>query len=304
MSESSTFGSRSALDRLRGPLERIVSTHLGRSWQVAEARDLSDYACHPCAILAADAFSVFAKFTDAVDGRAQFEVELAGLQDLTRLSGVATPTPLGVFEIEGGCVLVFETVVEVPRAAPQWRDIGRALAQIHRVKDSRFGLARHGTFGPLFQDNTPHDDWPTFFGERRLRPGLRRAVDAGALSETLTRRIESILRRLPDLCGPSVAPTLIHGDAQKNNFISTSGGAVVIDPSIYYGHPEVDLAYVDYFEPVPDDLFDGYRDAQPIDPGFAGRRDLWRLWGYLSAVAIEGGGWYLERLEAAARTYD
>jgi fructosamine-3-kinase len=43
------------------------------------------------------------------------------------------------------------------------------------------------------------------------------------------------------------------------------------------GHPEADLALVDYFQPVPDDVLAAYREVQPVDPGFAGRRELWRL---------------------------
>ena len=76
-----------------------------------------------------------------------------------------------------------------------------------------------------------------------------------------------------------MVPTLLHGDAQQNNFVSTEEGAVVIDPAIYFGNPEMDLAFIDYFQPVPDDVFDGYRDELPIDPGFWARRDLWRVWG-------------------------
>jgi fructosamine-3-kinase len=66
-------------------------------------------------------------------------------------------------------------------------------------------------------------------------------------------------------------------------------GPVLLDPAPYFGHPEVDLAFVDLFRPVPDDVFDAYRDAAPVDPGFGERRELWRLSGYLAALAVEGG---------------
>lgn len=264
---------------------------------------MADFACHPSAILSDDHYSVFAKFSNAVDGRQQFEIELAGLAYLAAVSGVATPTALGVFPIGGGSVLVLETLQEVERSARHWRQIGQTLGRIHRVRDKKFGFARNGYFGPLFQDNTPLDDWPAFYAERRLRPGLRLAVDSGHLPQSLAKRVERLIARLPELCGPEVAPVLLHGDAQKNNFISTETAAVVIDPAIYFGHPEMDLAYVDYFEPVPDDVFQGYRDEMPIDPGFWERRDLWRLWGYLAAVTVEGGG-HLSRLADAVRTYE
>jgi fructosamine-3-kinase len=94
----------------------------------------------------------------------------------------------------------------------------------------------------------------------------------------------------------------LHGDAQQNNFISTEDGAVVIDPAVYYGHPEMDLAYLDYFQPVPGDLFHGYKEEMPIDPGFAERRDLWRVYGYLACVEVEGAP-YLPLLTDAVRKY-
>jgi fructosamine-3-kinase len=81
----------------------------------------------------------------------------------------------------------------------------------------------------------------------------------------------------------------------------------VIDAAPCFGHPEADLALVDYFEPVTDDVFAAYREVAPIDPGFADRRELWRLAGYLAVVAVDGhrpfGRRYLDRLAAAVRVY-
>jgi len=58
---------------------------------------------------------------------------------------------------------------------------------------------------------------------------------------------------------------------------------------------------------VPDDVFAAYREVAPIDPGFAGRRELWRLADYLAVVAVDGdrlfGRQYLDRLAAAIRAY-
>jgi fructosamine-3-kinase len=97
-------------------------------------------------------------------------------------------------------------------------------------------------------------------------------------------------------------PALLHGDAQQNNFISTEGEAVVIDPAVYYGHPEIDLAYIDFFEPVPEDVFIGYREEMPIDSGFRERRDLWRLYGHLAMVEVDGPR-HLHKIISAIQKY-
>jgi protein-ribulosamine 3-kinase len=293
---------RLAADPLRAPIERLVTAHLGRAWTVAEARDLADLACHPAAILSDGAYAVFAKLSDAPDGRRQFEIELAGLRLLAERAGVLTPEPLGIAPVPGGTVLVLEAVEAVHRGPRQWREIGRALARIHRVHGERFGLETDGYYGPVPQDNTPAGDWFTFYGERRLRPGVQLAVESGHLPPEVGRQVEDLIARLPALCGPPVAPTLLHGDAQANNTISTAAGPVLIDPAVYYGHPEMDLAALDVYQPVPAEVYDGYQDELPIDPGFWDRRALWRIWPYLAAVAVEGTRW-MDDLMGAIRPY-
>ena len=184
------------------------------------------------------------------------------------------------------------------------------LSAVHQSGHERFGLdGPRRFFGPLPQDNrpVPANRWADFYRERRLLPLLRVAVDSGYLPPALAAGVEEVAERLPALAGPQPRPSLLHGDAQQNNFVSTPAGAVVIDPAPYFGHPEADLALVDYFQPVPDEVFRAYRDIAPVDRGFAGRRELWRLPAYLAVVAVDGPGpfgrRYLDRLAAAVRSY-
>ncbi len=293
---------RLAINPLRTPVEQVVTEHIGRQWTIKAARDMTEFACHPCALLSDGSYSVFAKFSDAANGLEQFEIELAGLRLLSERSGVLTPTPIGIIPVTGGSILVLETVQAVDRTTRHWRQIGQTLTRIHKIKWDRFGLETHGYFGPLYQDNNPMSDWPTFYAERRLWPGLRLAIDSGNIPLDVIRQVEKLISRIPELCGPEIVPSLLHGDAQQNNFISTEMGAVVIDPAVYYGNPEMDLAYIDYFQTVSNDVFDGYQDELPIDPGFRERRDLWRVWGYLAAVTVEGPS-YLGKLTKAVQKY-
>ncbi|HUS61939.1 MAG TPA: fructosamine kinase family protein, partial [Acidimicrobiales bacterium] len=107
--------------------------------------------------------------------------------------------------------------------------------------------------------------------------------------------------------GPEPQPTLLHGDAQHNNFVSTGTGAIVVDVAPYFGHPEIDLAFIDYFHPVPDDVFDAYRSVAPIDAGFAQRRGLWRICVDLACVTVDAGQYSrsaLNRLAETVRSYE
>lgn len=287
---------------LREPLEDAVSDYLGRQWGVERGRDVSELACHPSAVLSDSSFGVFVKYSAAPDADRQFEVEQVSLRFLSRNAGVLVPTPIGVVPVPDGTLFVMEALEPIERRPVEWRQLGRTLARIHRVKSDYCGFHMDTYFGPLLQDNTPMDDWILFYAERRLRPRLRLAVDAGNVPSSVVAQVESVIDRLPDLVGRETTPTLLHGDAQQNNFMSTAEGAYVIDPAIYHGNREIDLAFVDYFQPVPDDVFDGYREELPIPPGFSERRDLWRISGYLAAVAVEGGA-HLDRLTNALQSY-
>jgi len=296
-------------------IEHAASQHLGRRWVSQGYTGRGDRASHPCGILHGTPFSVFAKLSLAADAREQFTAEPHGLRLLHRAARVPVPVPVGagLAEAAPGTLLLYEALPERrpgTRGPPDWRSIGQVLAALHQAGHARFGLdGPRGFFGPLPQDNrpVPANTWAEFCRQRRIGPMLRAAVDSGHLPAALAAGVEQIAARLPDLAGPDPRPSLLHGDAQQNNFVSTAAGAVVIDPAPYFGHPEADLALVDYFEPVPDEVLAAYQEILPVDPGFAGRRELWRLAAYLAVIAVDGSGSfgrrYLDRLAAAVRRY-
>jgi fructosamine-3-kinase len=296
-------------------IERAASAHLGRPWLIRGFTDLDARASHPSGVLHGEPFSVFAKLGVGTHAQEQFTAELDGLRLLSRAAAIRTPLPVadGVIGLAAGALLLFQALPERPPEARQsedWRSIGQALAALHGVRHPRFGLdGARGFFGPLPQDNrpVPANRWPDFYLARRLTPALRTAVGSGHLPADLAAGVERVAARLPDLSGPEPRPSLLHGDAQQNNFISTADGAVAIDPAPYFGHPEIDLAQVDFFHPVPADVLAAYGEAAPLDPGFADRRELWRLPTFLTVIAVDGpsplGRQCLTRLGEALRRY-
>jgi fructosamine-3-kinase len=276
--------------------------------------DLNERASHPCGVLHGEPFSVFAKLDTSDNAVEMFQAELSGLSLLRDRARIATPTPIGtgLLQLDHASLLLTEALSERPpkdRTRDDWRAIGSTLATLHQVHGGRFGLENfNGFFGPLRQDNTPvtSNRWVDFYSERRVVPLLRSAVDSGHLPEDLARGVERLVYRLPSLCGPEPPPTLLHGDAQQHNFVSTDAGAVVADAAPYFGHPEIDLMLVDYFQPVPQDVFQAYREIAPIDADFAQRRDLWCIFVDLACITVAAVNFErdaLDRLSRTARSY-
>ena len=283
-------------DAIRLPLEQCVATYLGCAWQVKTVESKHDESSHPAALLSDGRYMVFVKLNEGPLAVDQLTQEVAGLRLLTAHAGILTPTVIDLLTVDDGALVIMAAVQVIQRGEQQWQAMGAALARVHQVKGTTFGLASHCYWGSVYQDNRPLADWPTFFWQRRILPRLQAAVATGRLPVSLIAAVEALESRLPSLCGPPVAPTLLHGDAHQNNFLSTAQGAFLIDPAVYYGHPEVDLAHIDFFAPVPSAFWEGYTVVTPIDPGFAQRCSLWLLPTWLAMVELDGPQ-HLPRLE-------
>jgi fructosamine-3-kinase len=292
-------------------VEAAAARHRGRRWTAA---GFADRASHPCGIFGGSPFAVFAKLDPAPGGAGRLTAELRGLRLIAERARAAVPVPVagGTAVTAAGALLLTEALPERtgPRGAGDDAAIGRALATLHQARGQAFGLAEFdGFFGSLPQSNRPAASgrWAGFYAERRLLPMLALAAGSGHLPAPFARGTERLAARLESLAGPEPVPALLHGDAQQNNFLSTAAGAVLIDTAPYYGHPEADLALVDYVAPVGPALVRAYADISPVDAGFAGRRELWRLHAYLAVIAADGGAafgrTFLPRLDAALRQY-
>ncbi len=290
-------------DDLRVPLEAVVSDYLGQRWNVGTARDMLEFACHPCAILSNGQFAVFAKYGEGEATRVQFEIELDRLQFLRRVANVNIPNPIGIATVDRGTLLILEALLEIRKEATQWKQIANILSQIHSIKADNFGFTSNGFYGPYHLDNSQSSSWVHFYSECRLRPFFQLSVHSGHLPVEVANQVESVIDRFPQLCDTNVQPSLLHGDAQQNNFVCTKEGTYVIDPAIYFGHPEIDLATIDSWQVVPDTFFSYYTELATIDSGFPQRRNLWLIANYLAAVAAPEGHNYLPKLISALKGY-
>ena len=85
------------------------------------------------------------------------------------------------------------------------------------------------------------------------------------------------------------------------NVLFARGGApVLIDPAVYFGHREVDLAMADLFGGFSAAFRAAYDDAWPLFPGYRRRRPAYQLYPLLVHARLFGGG-YAASAVAAAR---
>lgn len=181
--------------------------------------------------------------------------------------------------------------------------LGHGLAALHRSGAPAFGHARDNVCGRVQQRNAACPDWPSFYGERRLSPLVRRAHDEGTLDRGTLAAIEAVVARLPTLCGPAEPPARLHGDLWAGNAMCDRDGApVLVDPAVYGGHREIDLAMMRLFGGFSARTFAAYDERFPIAPGAGERVALHQLYPLLVHVVMFGSGW-VGRLRRALADY-
>lgn len=167
------------------------------------------------------------------------------------------------------------------------------IAELHAITAPDFGLERDTLIGPLHQPNPREADWITFFREHRLFYMADLAKDRGRLPADTRHRIDRLAVRLPDLIPSQIKPSLLHGDLWGGNILA-SGERIsgFIDPAIYYGDREMDLAFSTLFGSLGEIFFRRYQERHPLEPGFfEERRDLYNLYPLLVHTALFGGGY-------------
>jgi fructosamine-3-kinase len=167
------------------------------------------------------------------------------------------------------------------------------LAQLHDVTAPRFGLEKDTLIGGLHQPNSPQDDWVAYFRDLRLRHMANAACKAGRLPTQMRDRLERLAGKLDTWLRPPKAPSLLHGDVWTTNVLSINGRITAfIDPAIYFGHPEIELAFIKLFDTFGRSFFSHYAALRGLEPGFnEERKDLYNLYPLLVHVRLFGGSY-------------
>jgi fructosamine-3-kinase len=275
---------------LRDVLAQQIGAATGRPFVLARIEECAGGCINRAArVDGRDGRRFFVKFNDAAR-RFMFEAEADGLRALAATGAVRVPAPVCVGDAGDQAFLVLEYLALGHNAGPP-AELGRQLAALHRTIGRDYGWERDNTIGATAQRNDWCGDWATFYREQRLRFQLELAATNGGAR--LQRLGAQVLTRMAQLFTDyRPAASLLHGDLWCGNAAtSADGAAVLFDPAVYFGDREADLAMTELFGGFPAGFYQRYRDAWPVDPGYAVRKTLYNLYHVLNHFNLFGGAY-------------
>lgn len=226
-----------------------------------------------------------------------FEVEAKGLDLLRKNSdSFIIPEVFGMGKNDAYSWLAISKVDSAPTSHVMFTKFGESLAALHKNHNDSWGLNHDNYIGRLPQPNTSENDWLTFFRRHRIEFQLKMAVDAGKMQASCYKKMEQMFAKLPEII-PDEPPSLLHGDLWSGNFIAAPGDkTALIDPAVYYGYREIEIAFTRLFGGFGSAFYDAYNSSYPLQPGFESRADIYNLYPLLVHVNLFGGGYVRQAL--------
>ncbi|MBE0646377.1 MAG: fructosamine kinase family protein [Bacteroidales bacterium] len=237
----------------------------------------------------AGTFCLKVNYSDRFPG--MFEKEAQGLSLLERAGEIRVPSVVEVITGKQYSALLLEYIAEARPVTDYMFRFGASLARLHDHSEVFYGLDVDNYMGSLPQSNRKSNSWIDFFREERLEKQVRLARDSGRLNDDINNMFSRLFSRLDKLLVVEKS-SLLHGDLWGGNFmISETGDACLIDPAVYYGNREVDLAMTTLFGGFSPEFYTGYESQTKLDSGWRDRLELYNLYPLLVHVNLFGTGY-------------
>lgn len=240
------------------------------------------------------------RYSDALFCEAEGLMLLQDAVTTAGVKGIGVPDVVSVSETE----LQITDITSYPPTDCLFQALGEGLARIHELPQRHVGFYRDNYIGLNPQKNGVSDDWGHFFLECRLGYQVEMITDhrvKASFREVLQQKGDRLAAWLND---HSSAPALLHGDLWSGNVMFDRESSWLIDPAVYYGDPEADLAMTEMFGGFGKPFYQAYEAVRPLSPEYDRKREIYNLYHFLNHYNLFGGAYLGHCREAFTRIGD
>ena len=245
--------------------------------------------------------SFFCKINSLSTFPALFDTEQKGLELLAKQAVIRVPQVAVCAYAGNEQILILEWIEQGLKTSTFWKSFGEQLAALHHITGSQFGLDSNNYMGALPQNNTPGNNWIDFFIQQRLQPQVQLAINRQLLEPAHARMFEKLYQRLGELFAAEPA-ALLHGDLWSGNFLCDDmGKPVLIDPAVYYGHRNMDMAMTTLFGGFDALFYESYQYHFPLPANYRQQWELCNLYPLLIHLNLLGKSYLADILNKIRR---
>ncbi len=227
-----------------------------------------------------------------------FYKEANGLAELKKAAALKVPE---VILVDKNFILL-EQIIPGRKSATFDEDFGRSFAKLHQFTSDKFGFYEDNYIGSSPQKNIAEDDekinWTKFYFNKRLLFQYRLLEKNGYADSSIRQRISLIENKIEFILqGSENIPSLLHGDLWSGNYlVDEIGNACLIDPAVYYGNREADLAMTKLFGGFSSVFYKSYNEYFPLPDGYEYRENIYKVYHIMNHLNLFGGGYYYQTL--------
>ena len=219
-----------------------------------------------------------------------FEKEEQGLA-LLNSSKFRIPNVLNIGAYENISYLILEYIDDKGNTINE-AAFGSKLAEMHLLSSKKFGLDHDNYIGSIPQKNQSRLTWCDYYQSMRLEPLIKQSFDKGLLNKNTLHSFDKLYLELEQHI-PIETPSLLHGDLWQGNIICDENSMpVLIDPAVYYGHREIDLAMLLLFGDISEQTIDAYNSKYPLEHYWRNRMDMHQLYPLLVHLILFGNSYF------------
>ncbi len=160
-------------------------------------------------------------------------------------------------------------------------DLLNSIISIHSIKNQDYGFDFDTQIGGLKQINSKSKNWREFYTDKRLSYIFDLVNKNKPMDKSINIKIDLLIKKMDNFIPTNPKPSLLHGDLWEGNILFKNKKFVgFIDPGSFYGHNELEVSYLRWFNPkfIDNNFLDKYNDHIKVDKYYLEYEPVYQLY--------------------------
>ncbi len=160
-------------------------------------------------------------------------------------------------------------------------DLLEAIISLHSKNSINYGFDFDTQIGGLRQINSYSKNWIEFYRDKRLYFIFNLINKKQPMDSAINTKIDLLLKNLNNFIPNNPKPSLLHGDLWEGNILfKNKKFSGFIDPGSFFGHNELEVSYLRWFDPrfIDKNFLDRYNDYISIDKNYLEYEPIYQLY--------------------------